>query len=196
MWLRQIRAHRGAPEARNALVPLCREHDILTRLREPRISRFATDGQVATLAIRWPFSKVNNRQAETLDPSVCYEPFQLFGGFANLSDQLDRLHRLKATHRCLTPERLVLHDDGRISVLDLGLAGHDHAPGEGPPDYQAPEQRRRGAARPDSYTDVYQLGAVLYRMLAGFPPHMSTPLPLRSRRRTRLRRSARWSIPP
>jgi hypothetical protein len=180
VWLRQIQTHRETPETRDALAPLPREHDLLTRLREPRISRFAVGGRVATLAIHWPMSKVNKRPAETLDPAVSYEPFQLFGGIANLSDQLHRLHRLRATHRHLTPERLVLHDDGRLSLLDLGLAGHEYAPGEGPPDYQAPEQRRRGAARPGPYTDVYQLAAVLYRLLAGFPPHAANPLPLRS----------------
>lgn len=180
VWLRRIEVHSGVPEARAMLAPLSREHDVLARLGEPKISRFTADGRSATLAVRWPISRVTDRPCETLDPSVSYEPFRLIGGFADLGEQLDRLHRHQATHRSLSPGRILVHDDGRLALLDLGLAGHGYSPGEGPAEYQAPEQRRRGMARPGPHTDVYQLAAVLYHLLAGLPPHASSPLPLRS----------------
>jgi hypothetical protein len=180
VWLRQVEVHRGVSEARGALTALSRERDLLARIGEPRVSQFIADGRTTTLAVHWPISKAANHPCETLDPSVSYETVRLLGGFAGLCELLARLHRLDVAHRFLTPERIVVDDDGRLSLLDLGLAGHDYSPGEGPAGCQAPEQRRRGMARPCPATDVYQLAAIVYHLLTGHPPHVSSPLPLRS----------------
>ncbi len=179
VWLRQVQA---PPEAagRWALRALEREHRLLSRLREPRVGQYETDGHTVTLALAWPASR-SHGPYPLLSPSDPPGPFSLLGGLAGLCDALGRLHRLGAAHRFVTPERIVLHDDGRLSLLDLGLAGTDHTPGEGPAGYQAPEQRRRGAGRPGPYTDVYQLAAVAYHLLTGHPPHPRSPLPVRAR---------------
>ena len=55
-------------------------------------------------------------------------------------------------------------------LRDLGLAARDHEPGEGPAAYQAPEQRRGGNGRSGSHTDIYQLAAIAYHLVAGHPP--------------------------
>jgi hypothetical protein len=180
VWLRQVEVHRDVREGHGALTALSRERDLLARMGEPRVSQFAADSRTATLAVHWPVSAVTNHPCETLDPRGSYELFPLLGGFAGLCEMIARLHRQKAAHRCLTPERIVVGDDGGFLLLDLGLAAHEFSPGEGPPDYQATEQRRRGMARPGPHTDVYQLAAIAYHVLTGYPPHASSPLPLRT----------------
>jgi hypothetical protein len=180
VWLRQVEAHPGVPEARQALRALERERHLLAQVGEPRVSQFEADGPTVTLAVGWPLSKAANAPCDPLVPGNAYRAYRLLGGLAGLCGVLARLHAQNAAHRSLAPERIIAHDDGRLSLLDLGLAGHDPMPGEGPAYYQAPEQRRRGTYRPGPRTDVYQLAAVAYHLMAGHPPHASSPLPLRS----------------
>ncbi|GEJ55466.1 hypothetical protein AMYX_02070 [Anaeromyxobacter diazotrophicus] len=84
---------------------------------------------------------------------------------------LAHAHARGVVHRDLTPGNVYLCDDGQVKLLDLGMA---HAFGcrkleGGTPAYMAPEQGR--GAPEDERTDVFALGAVLYRMLAGELPY-------------------------
>jgi TolB-like protein/Tfp pilus assembly protein PilF len=84
---------------------------------------------------------------------------------------LAHAHAQGVVHRDLTPGNVFLCHDGQVKVLDLGLA---HAFGRrkvegGTAAFMAPEQER--GAPEDERTDVFALGVVLYRMLAGELPH-------------------------
>jgi hypothetical protein len=200
VWLRQAELRHDSRPARAALAALAGEHDLLTRLGParglPRISCLTPAARSTTLALIWPTSR-DGSPCETLHAALGRElgpvdpwrMFRLFTGLAGICGTLAGLHDRGIAHRGLTPAGLIVFDDGRLALRDLGLAARGPEPGEGPADYQATEQRRGShrtgdrsrPGRPGPPTDVYQVAAIAYHLLAGHPPHPRMPLPLRSR---------------
>jgi tetratricopeptide (TPR) repeat protein len=83
---------------------------------------------------------------------------------------LAHAHAMGVIHRDLKPGNVFLCEDGRVKVLDFGLArvfGAAAAAG-GTPGYMAPEQWRREPE--DERTDLFALGVLLHRLLAGALP--------------------------
>jgi hypothetical protein len=83
---------------------------------------------------------------------------------------LAHAHSCGVVHRDLKPANILLCDDGRVKVLDFGLA---HAFGQrrldgGTPAYMAPEQWV--GAPEDERSDVFALGVMLFRMVSGELP--------------------------
>jgi len=84
---------------------------------------------------------------------------------------LAHAHRNAVVHRDLKPSNVFLCSDGRVKVLDFGLAlvfGNRRAIEGGTPGWMAPEQRR--GAPEDERTDVWALGTILFGALAGREP--------------------------
>jgi eukaryotic-like serine/threonine-protein kinase len=113
---------------------------------------------------------------------------------------LEYAHQQGVIHRDLKPENILLHE-GEAMLADFGIAlAVKEAGGNrltetglslGTPQYMSPEQAT-GSRQLDARSDVYSLGAVLYEMLAGEPPHTGATVQaviakLMAERPTRLR---------
>lgn len=88
---------------------------------------------------------------------------------------LDHAYRKGVVHGTLTPENIVLQDDGRVLVDDFGLGELMELVGAqakqaGSP-YVAPERVAGQAA--DARADVYSMAAILYSMLAKRSPQVA-----------------------
>ena len=100
---------------------------------------------------------------------------QAVGLLAPALDGIEAAHRLGIVHRDLKPDNLMVTEDGRLKVMDFGIAravGSSHLTRTGllvgTLRYVAPEQIR--GEEVDRRTDVYSLGIVLYEMLTGQVP--------------------------
>ena len=96
-----------------------------------------------------------------------------------LAAALDNAHAQKIIHRSIKPSNVLLDSEGLAYLSDFGFANYAEetitSPATvGSPPYMAPEQWRQ--ERIGTFTDVYQLGALLFEMLTGQPPYVAEEL--------------------
>jgi eukaryotic-like serine/threonine-protein kinase len=106
---------------------------------------------------------------------------------AEIAEGLAAAHAKGVVHRDLKPENVFLTEDGRVKILDFGLAQTDPVLAQGDEDtvptrrfqtdpgtivgtlgYMAPEQLRGDAVEPTA--DIFALGCVLYEMVTSKRP--------------------------
>ena len=161
------------------------ERRILARLEHPGISRLL-DGGVADDGRPWmamelvagvPITDYCLRTRAALD-----ERLRLF---EQVCDAVAYAHRHLVVHRDLKPANILVDADGRVRLLDFGIAkllDQDAAALTRTaavlltPAYSAPEQIAGGSIT--TAADVYALGLLLFELLAGCRPWPDTGSPL------------------
>ena len=99
-----------------------------------------------------------------------------------VADAVAFAHAGGVIHRDLKPENVMLGDFGEVLVMDWGLAritpefAHVDAVYQadslgGTPAYMAPEMAKGPVETINKTSDVYLLGAILYEIIGGQPPH-------------------------
>src|SRR5712692_5873713 len=127
-------------------------------------------------------------EGETLDARLASGPLprrKVIEYALQLARGLAAAHEKGIVHRDLKPENVFVTRDGRVKILDFGLAKFLHPEREvGPPSrlpltsagtepgvvlgtlgYMSPEQLRGGPA--DGRSDIFSFGAILFEMLSG-----------------------------
>ena len=90
-----------------------------------------------------------------------------------MADALSEAHKHEIYHRDVKPGNILLDEDGKAYLADFGLAVTQHEQERerhaivGTFAYMSTEQAKGDSSRIDGRTDIYALGAVLYRLLTG-----------------------------
>ena len=96
----------------------------------------------------------------------------LVGALAGIAEGLSALHQRGFVHRDLKASNVLLGDDGRAKLSDLGVAariGERNSLPPGSPFNASPQQH--DGDPPAVADDVYGFGALAYELLSGYPPH-------------------------
>ncbi len=179
--------HRLNEEDRKLFRSLFLKETLLARrLTHPNITQVydaATDDERAYIVMEYAKEGSLDRFCT---PETVLEPEHIARLLEQCCDALSYAHANGVVHRDLKPANILLDADGEVKVADFGVAFTNlqfdatRQMVVGSPAYMASEQLEGKPASAQS--DIYSMGIVLYKMLAGalpFPP--DTPAALMTR---------------
>ncbi len=170
---------RRGMDSREIIRRFLTERQILARLDHPGIARLLDGGSAEDGRPYFVMEHVEgeplfvhcSRTAASLERRVRL--------VKEVAEAVDAAHQRLVVHRDLKPSNLLLTRDGRVKLLDFGIAKLlDEEDGGGltrledrplTPNYAAPEQILGEPVT--TATDVYALGVLLFQLLTGRLPH-------------------------
>lgn len=170
-----------AAEEEDGLLRFKREFRALARLRHPNIVRVLDAGiedDVPFIAMEFLEGR-DVRAHATARPAGELRDRELRRCLRQIFSALAHVHAHRIVHRDLKPENVIVCEDGRVKVMDFGVAQLPRTPSQSAPGllgtfaYMAPEQV---LGRPvDGRSDLYAVGIFLYEILTGDYPFPVEP---------------------
>jgi transcriptional regulator with GAF, ATPase, and Fis domain len=147
------------------------ELEQLSRLRHPSLPRVFEVGRtteaIDDVAAGAPFFVAEWVAGHPADRRPMTEPRRLWALLADVAGALAVVHAAGLVHGDVAPQNvLVVEDQGRAMLVDLGLANARGA--RGTPAFMAPEAF---AGHVEPRSDLYSLGALAFRLATGAPPY-------------------------
>jgi tRNA A-37 threonylcarbamoyl transferase component Bud32 len=161
---------------------LAREAKILARLEHPGIAPVHDVGRLPDGRVFYAMQYVEGPRLDAF-AATTRNLLDRLRVFQRIVEAVAFAHDRGILHRDLKPENVMRTTDGRLKILDFGLALIETRAGAfasmagnltlpravvGTPAYMAPEQLK--GERADSRTDVFALGVVLYEYACGTHP--------------------------
>jgi eukaryotic-like serine/threonine-protein kinase len=160
------------------LARFAQEQRALARLNHPHIARLFDAGLTPD---HRPYFVMELVEGQAIDRAAQGLPLERrLALFLQLADAVAYAHRQLLLHRDLKPSNVLVDGQGRVKLLDFGIAKALNADdtdaattqhGQRPftPHYASPEQVRGEPV--GTGTDIYSLGVLLYQLLTGLRPY-------------------------
>jgi eukaryotic-like serine/threonine-protein kinase len=182
-WAVKILHRFGAPDVKNLFL---REAWFANRVAHPSVVRIVDDDVTEDGS---PFLIMDLVEGTPVD-----ELARIKGGalpvhqVMALSDQLldvvAAAHDSGVVHRDIKPENIILTPEGKLRLIDFGLARLAHGSPDpeptnavGTPAFMAPEQARRRGDLVGPRVDVWAIGATMFTLLTGRTVHVRDTIP-------------------
>ena len=175
--LKLIRASADSPTARERFL---RERQILAQLRHPNIATLLDGGISSDGEPYFVMEHIDGLAIDRWCDQHALGIRERIGLFLQALEAVSYAHRNLVMHRDLKPSNLLVDKEGRVKLLDFGIARQMENAAVTVTveraltfEYAAPEQLHDAAIT--TATDIWQLGVVLHRLLSSAHPFGVTP---------------------
>ncbi len=181
-WVAVKVMHKTYLRMEEARVRFARESYVANLVEHPAVVRILDDGLLDDGAPFFVMDLLAGQSLEQRLEEVGVLPLSEVVEIAEtLLDVLSVAHAVNVVHRDIKPANVFLTVSGELKLLDFGLARlHDGGPSKqltrtgtviGTAHYMSPEQAQRKHDLVDPRTDLWSLGAIVFRCLTGRTVH-------------------------
>ncbi len=153
----------------------------LTHQNIVRVYSFDASGEVKFIVMEYITGK-NLYQLVNEEPEGRFSPQQVLQWLEPACDALEYANSLGVIHRDIKPSNIMVSKEDIVKVADFGIARRledsvksiSQQTVRGTPSYMSPEQLRGKGVT--VHSDIYSLGATVYKLLSGKPPFVTAVL--------------------